>query len=70
VLREDYVHVLMEQTRKNGATLRLGFRVEKVDDNSPAVILTTGERKEADLVVGADAEWRSLLSASRRLTLK
>jgi 2-polyprenyl-6-methoxyphenol hydroxylase-like FAD-dependent oxidoreductase len=52
---------MMEQARNNGAHLRLGARVESVEENGPTVILKTGERIEADLVVGADGECMSLL---------
>lgn len=58
---------MIEQARKIEATLRLGVRVESVEENGPVVGLTTGERIEADLVVGADGEWRSLLSVSHRI---
>lgn len=51
---------MMEQARKHGANLRLGVRVESVDENGPAVILKSSESIEADLVVGADGEYTSL----------
>jgi hypothetical protein len=48
--------------------LRLGIRVESVEENDTAVILKYGVRIEADLVVGADGEcthfWDDILGIS------
>jgi 2-polyprenyl-6-methoxyphenol hydroxylase-like FAD-dependent oxidoreductase len=51
---------MMEQARNDGAHLRLGIRVESVEENDTTVILKNGVRIEADLAVGADGECRSL----------
>ncbi|KAE8448432.1 hypothetical protein EG329_009497 [Mollisiaceae sp. DMI_Dod_QoI] len=55
ILREEYVPVMMEVVKKHGVNLRLGCRVQETDQEATAVILDTGERIEADLIVGADA---------------
>ncbi|CZR54504.1 uncharacterized protein PAC_04388 [Phialocephala subalpina] len=54
VLREAYVPVMMEVVKKYGVNLRLICRVKDIDQKATAVILDTGERIEADLIVGAD----------------
>lgn len=54
VLREEYVPVMMDVVKKHGVNLRLGCRVQEIDHEATAVVLDTGERIEADLIVGAD----------------
>lgn len=54
--RADYQRVLANEARRLGANLRLDCDVVKVECNElrPAVVLASGERLEADVVVGAD----------------
>lgn len=54
VLREEYVPVMMDVVKEHGVNLRLGCRVQEIDHESTAVVLDTGERIEADLIVGGD----------------
>lgn len=54
--RADYQRVLANEARRLGAQIRLGADVVNVEcnDECPSVSLATGERIEADVVVGAD----------------
>jgi salicylate hydroxylase len=56
VPRQTYQRLLYEAAVREGVNVRFGARVEKLADSSPlpCVILSTGERIEADLIVGAD----------------
>lgn len=54
VLREEYVPVMMDAVKNHGVNLRLGCRVQDIDEKVTAVVLDTGERIEADLIVGVD----------------
>jgi 2-polyprenyl-6-methoxyphenol hydroxylase-like FAD-dependent oxidoreductase len=72
VHRADYQQVLYEGAKDKGVIIRLGSRVVSVDDEHTAVVLQSGERVEADLIVGADGMCKHLsdsqaLCASRSL---
>ena len=56
VPRQTYQRLLYEAAVREGVNVRFGARVEKLADSSPrpCVTLSTGERIEADLLVGAD----------------
>ncbi|KAF8848861.1 nucleotide-binding domain-containing protein [Acephala macrosclerotiorum] len=54
VLREEYVPVMMDVVKKHDVDLRLGCRIQDIDEKVTAVVLDTGERIEADLIVRAD----------------
>lgn len=56
VPRQTYQRLLYEAAVREGVNVRFGARVEKLADSSPlpCVTLPTGERIEADLIVGAD----------------
>jgi salicylate hydroxylase len=47
---------LYEAAVREGVKVRFGARVENLEDSSPrpCVALSTGERIEADLIIGAD----------------
>jgi salicylate hydroxylase len=63
VPRQTYQRLLYEAAVREGVNVRFGARVEKLADSSPrpCVILSTGERIEADLIVGADGNLPPLL---------
>ena len=52
--RADYQKLLYEAALDLGIEYKNGCRVQKVDQNTATVILETGGRYSADLVVGAD----------------
>jgi 2-polyprenyl-6-methoxyphenol hydroxylase-like FAD-dependent oxidoreductase len=54
--RQTYQRLLYEAATREGVNVRFGARVERIDDGEmgPSVKLSTGERIEADLIVGAD----------------
>ncbi|CZR68717.1 uncharacterized protein PAC_18616 [Phialocephala subalpina] len=52
--RADYQQVLWETAKEKGVTLHLGCRVVSVEDETTTVVLRSGERIEADLIIGAD----------------
>lgn len=55
--RSHYQKHLYEAMVDAGAKLRLGVRVESVNEDDPSVTLVTGEVITADLVVLADGEF-------------
>jgi flavin-dependent dehydrogenase len=63
VPRQTYQRLLYEAAVREGVKVRFGARVENLEDSSPrpCVILSTGERIEADLIVGADGNLHPLL---------
>ena len=53
--RADMIDVLAKAAREVGVTIRLGAQTDRVDPGArPTVHLTTGDRLDADLVIGAD----------------
>lgn len=54
VYRPLYQRVLYEGAIREGVEVRFDSRVEVVDEKSPSITLSTGEKIEADLIIGAD----------------
>lgn len=56
VKRSDYQRALHQAAMAAGCELRLGSRVQSVDENGPTVTLTSGEVIHGDLIVAADGQ--------------
>lgn len=59
ITREMYLPVMVDSIKQHGGKIRLGVGIERVEEggeNGPVVVLESGERIEADIVVGADGE--------------
>ncbi|WP_423790509.1 FAD-dependent monooxygenase [Lentibacter algarum] len=55
VHRAELISLLAEAARAAGAKIQLLQKVERVEEGCPAaVVLHSGERREADLIIGAD----------------
>ena len=55
VHRAELISLLAEGARAAGAKIQLLQKVERVEEGCPAaVVLHSGERREADLIIGAD----------------
>ena len=54
--RADYQRALADEVRRLGVQVRLGAEVVKVEcnDERPTIILSSGEKLSADVIVGAD----------------
>jgi salicylate hydroxylase len=62
--RADYQNVLATEARRLGAEIRLNCDVVSADcDYPPSVVLASGERLHADIVVGADGLRSSVRTA-------
>ena len=55
--RVDVQRALAARAKALGVTLRLGCRVADVDFDAASLVLESGERLAADLLVGADGLW-------------
>lgn len=64
VKRSDYQIVLHQAAMAAGCELRLGARVQSVDENGPSVTLTSGEQVHGDMIVVADGKLFSNQSCS------
>jgi 2-polyprenyl-6-methoxyphenol hydroxylase-like FAD-dependent oxidoreductase len=56
VRRPMYQRFLYEAAVREGVKVRFGCRVESISDPSLSITLSSGEKIEADLIVGADGE--------------
>jgi 2-polyprenyl-6-methoxyphenol hydroxylase-like FAD-dependent oxidoreductase len=52
VHRANYQQILYEGAKAKGVNIRLGCRIVSVDDEHTTVVLQSGERVGADLIVG------------------
>lgn len=53
--RADFINILVDAVSKHqNITLKMNSRVDEYDFDAPAVVLASGERMEADLVICAD----------------
>ncbi|KAL9118845.1 MAG: hypothetical protein Q9187_004602 [Circinaria calcarea] len=52
--RADFLNVLTSEALRLGVIIRLGSRVAELDFDTPAIRLSSGERFQADAVIGAD----------------
>ena len=59
--RADYHEVMLETAKDLGVEVRLGCNVEHLDFISPQVTLSSGETLKADVIVGADGEFETIL---------
>lgn len=57
--RSDYQRHLYEAAIEAGCHIRLGARVETMDDEAASVTLASGETIDADLIVIADGQPQS-----------
>jgi 2-polyprenyl-6-methoxyphenol hydroxylase-like FAD-dependent oxidoreductase len=58
VQRPVYRKVLYEQAIELGVTVRLGCHIEEIDESFPSLRLVGGEEFRADLIIGADGEFK------------
>jgi 2-polyprenyl-6-methoxyphenol hydroxylase-like FAD-dependent oxidoreductase len=68
VHRADYQQVLYEGVRAKSVITRLGNRVVSVDDEHTAVVLQSGARVGADLIVRGDGMCKEHPNDSRTLS--
>ena len=57
VQRPVYQKVLYDRAIELGVTVRLGCRIEEIDQSVPSLRLVGGEEFRADLIIGADGEF-------------
>lgn len=52
--RADYHEVMLDEANRLGVEIRLGCNVDSLDFDHTEVVLDSGERLKADVIVGAD----------------
>lgn len=54
--RANYQRMLHDAAVKAGVEVRLSSRIQSIDENAPSVVLVSGEKIEADVIIGADGQ--------------
>jgi salicylate hydroxylase len=48
--------MLYDAAIQSGVEVKLSSRIKSIEEDAPAVILSTGERIEGDIIIGADGK--------------
>jgi salicylate hydroxylase len=54
--RGEYQNIMYERALELGVEIRLGCKIEEIDQSGPSLKLDGGEVVKADLIIGADGE--------------
>jgi salicylate hydroxylase len=56
MVRTEYQKVLYDRAVELGVTVRLGCKIQEIDESVPSAKLDNGEVVKGDLIVGADGK--------------